>query len=574
MTDPSANHAIDPALPAIVCLSAANAGVLRTQLGRYDREYAIHVEDTVAAAGHCARALKEAGVPIVLAVIDTDAAPADFMEALQSFRTWVPSARRLAVTAWEHYLDHVPRLRHKVAMGVFDTHLLLPRGTRDEEFHSVVVDLLNDWAATTGTPQVETVQIVAPSGDATARQLGEYLFRTGWPYGVHTPDSTVGCRLLAEYDGAAGQWPLVSVGGRPLTHCPDVQVIAREVYGRPDPGALEALSEVLDVVVVGAGPAGLAASVYASSEGLSTVTLEAEAIGGQAGTSSMIRNYLGFPHGVSGMRLAFRARSQALRFGTRFFTGWPVTGVRPGRDGQPHEVITDAGSLRARAVVVATGVAYRRLGVEALEGLVGKGVNYGAAMGQAREMRGCDVVVVGGGNSAGQAAVHLSRFARSVTIAIRRPDLAATMSAYLITEIEANPRITVRGSTRVADGGAEEGQLAWLALEDVDSGERERVAAQGLFLLLGAEPHCEWLPPEAARDERGFVLTGRDLPRQRWASDVPPADLETSIPGIYAAGDARAGSMKRVASATGEGAAVVSLVHERVARLVPAAEVR
>ncbi|MYM20443.1 FAD-dependent oxidoreductase [Brevibacterium sp. 5221] len=574
MTDASVAPALNPDLPAIICVSTANADVLRTQLGRYAAEYTVRVEAGPEAAGRCAQALTDAGAPIALVIIDTDLAPADFKEALHGFRTRVPNARRLAVTAWGHYLEHAPLLRHKVAMGVFDTHLLLPRGTRDEEFHSVVVDLLNDWAATTAPAQVETVQIVAPAGDATARQLSEYLFRTGSPHGVHSPDSEVGRALLADYAGARDQWPLVSAMGRPLGPCPDVQAMAREIYGRPNPADLAALSDVLDAIVVGAGPAGLAASVYASSEGLSTVALEAEAIGGQAGTSSMIRNYLGFPHGISGMRLAFRARTQATRFGTRFFSGWSVTGVVPGRGDEPHEVVTEGGSLRARSVIVATGVAYRRLGVDALEALVGRGVNYGAAMGQAREMSGRDVVVVGGGNSAGQAAVHLSRFARSVTIVIRRPALSETMSAYLIAEIEANPRITVRGSTRVADGGAEEGELAWLALEDTASGQRERISAQGLFLLLGAEPHCEWLPAAVARDGRGFVLTGRDVPPEHWSVGLPPADLETSVPGIYAAGDARAGSMKRVASATGEGAAVVSLVHERIARLVPAAQAR
>ena len=209
-------------------------------------------------------------------------------------------------------------------------------------------------------------------------------------------------------------------------------------------------------MVVGAGPAGLAASVYASSEGLSTVCLEAEAIGGQAGTSSMIRNYLGFPRGISGMRLAQRARGQALRFGTRFFTGWPATGISPCEDGGHHIVHTEGGDVHTRTVLVATGVNYRRLGVDSIEELVGRGVYYGAAMAAARELAGDHVVIVGGGNSAGQAAIHAARFAKEVTIVVRRPDLTATMSSYLINEIEWNPRITVRGSTCVVDGGADD----------------------------------------------------------------------------------------------------------------------
>ena len=257
--------------------------------------------------------------------------------------------------------------------------------------------------------------------------------------------------------------------------------------------------------------------MYASSEGLSTVCLEAEAIGGQAGTSSMIRNYLGFPRGISGMRLAQRARGQALRFGTRFFTGWPATGISPCADGGHHIVHTEGGDVHTRTVLVATGVDYRRLGVEPIEELVGRGVYYGAAMAAARELAGDHVVIVGGGNSAGQAAIHAARFASAVTIVVRRPDLAATMSSYLIDEIEWNPRITVRGSTRVVDGGPDDvNHLAWLHLEDVTTGEQERVEARGLFLLLGAAPECGWLPDEVLRDEHGFVVTGRDIPRERW----------------------------------------------------------
>jgi thioredoxin reductase (NADPH) len=288
---------------------------------------------------------------------------------------------------------------------------------------------------------------------------------------------------------------------------------------------------------------------------LSTVVLEAEAIGGQAGTSSMIRNYLGFPRGISGMRLAQRARNQALRFGTRFFTGWEVTSLEPGR---PHVVRTAGGDVRARSVVISTGVAYRKLRVEPLEALVGLGVHYGAAMAAAREMEDQDVFVVGGGNSAGQAAVHLSRFARSVTILVRRPSLAETMSQYLIDEIAFNPRVTVETQAEVVDGGGE-GRLEWLSV--AASGVTTRRPAGGLFLLLGAAPHCAWLPPAVALDESGYVLTGRDVPKAGWLDGLPPASLATTVPGVFAVGDVRAGSMKRVAAASGEGASVVPLVH-------------
>jgi thioredoxin reductase (NADPH) len=336
-----------------------------------------------------------------------------------------------------------------------------------------------------------------------------------------------------------------------------VRDVAVVIYGRPD--AID-VDTVVDLAIVGAGPAGLAAAVYAASEGLTTVVVESEAVGGQAGTSSMIRNYLGFPRGISGMRLAQRARNQATRFGTQFFTGWDVTHLEPGADGEPHVLHTDGGQVRARAVVIATGVSYRKLRVPSVEEYTGNGVFYGAAMTAAREMEDQDVVVVGGGNSAGQAACHLARFARSVTILVRRPTLAETMSQYLIGEIEYNPRIRVRTSGMVVDGGGD-GRLEWLCVEDTRTGERTRESATGLFLLLGAEPHCDWLPPGVARDDNGFVVTGRDVPKDRWADGLPPGNLATTVPGIFAAGDIRSGSMKRVAAASGEGASVVPLVH-------------
>jgi thioredoxin reductase (NADPH) len=368
--------------------------------------------------------------------------------------------------------------------------------------------------------------------------------------------------VLSRHVGEPGRWPVVEAFTSSTPFVPtSTRDLAVTLYGRPDDIEVD---QVVDLVVIGAGPAGLAASVYGASEGLSTITVEGEAIGGQAGTSSMIRNYLGFPRGVSGMRLAQRARNQAIRFGTRFFTGWPVVGLEPGTGGGPHVVRTEGGDVHARAVVISTGVTYRRIGIDSLDALVGYGVHYGAAMTASREMEGADVLVVGGGNSAGQAAVHHARFARSVTIVVRRPDLSATMSHYLVKEIGFNPRIEVLGSARVVDGGGD-GRLEWVDVEDVAGGGTHRREVRGLFLLLGADPHCEWLPDAVARDERGFVLTGRDVPSEAWRDGLPPANLATTVPGVFAAGDIRSGSMKRVASASGEGASVVSLVHDWLA---------
>lgn len=546
--------------PAIVLVAGEHLDTLRASFGRYEREYAIRTASTAAEAERSAREWREAGGTVALFVTDSLLPDAHVLEAFARWRAVIPTARRMVAAHYERFLDDGPELRAGMAKGKYDAYLLMPRGIRDEEFHHAVSELLSDWGSTVAEAEVATVKIVAPEQSALVLGIRDFLDRMGMPHRVYEPDSEVGLTLRAMHpelaDGDPAH-PLIHVMDRTAMRAASVRDVAISIYGAPSD--LD-VSGTVDVAIVGAGPAGLAASVYAASEGLSTVVLEAEAIGGQAGTSSMIRNYLGFPRGISGMRLAQRARNQALRFGTRFFTGWEVDAFDLGGGDRPHVLHTAGGDVRARTVVVATGVTYRKLRVEPLEELVGRGVNYGAAMTAAREMDGQDVFVVGGGNSAGQAAVHLARFARSVTILVRRESLAETMSDYLVGEIAYNNRITVRPCTQVVDGGGD-ARLEWLALEDVRDGSVERVEAYGLFLLLGAEPHCEWLPDEVARDERGFVLTGRDVPREHWVDGVPPAELATTVPGVFAVGDIRAGSMKRVASAAGEGASVVPLVH-------------
>jgi thioredoxin reductase (NADPH) len=481
---------------------------------------------------------------------------------LHEWRQIVPTARELLVAPFERFLTDSGRLQPEEAKGKFEAVLLLPRGVRDEEFHAAVTELLSDWGSTVVDPEVEAVRIVGDPDETITMSLRDLLVRMGIPHRVHSPESDIGEEIVAAYDGAPSL-PLVDVLGREVIAVRSVRELAAAFYGRPDEIDEDT---VFDLCIVGAGPSGLAAAVYSASEGLTTVVLEAEAIGGQAGTSSMIRNYLGFPRGISGMRLAQRARLQALRFGTRFITGWDVVGLTPAREDQPHLVHTDGGDVRARTVVIATGAAYRKLGVPEIESLTGRGVFYGSAMTAAREMDGLDAVVVGGGNSAGQAALHLARFAKTVTIVIRRDGLEGTMSRYLIDEIAYSPRIEVRTRCEVADGGGA-ARLEWLDLRDTTTGEVVRRNCEGLFLLIGAEPRCEWLPSEVTLDGRGFVLTGRDVPSGAWVDGLPPESLATSVPGIFAVGDVRAGSMKRVAAASGEGSSVVPLVHAHLETL-------
>ena len=547
-------------------VSDEHAETLLDEFGRYARDYELRTAHSCVEAIAAVERLRAEGSDIALFASDSRLPDADVLVAFSAWRAAVPTARRAIIAPWERFSSDAAPLRLAMAKGKYDAYLLMPRGPRDEEFHNAITDLLSDWGSSVPDPEAITAKIIAPTQNGLTLEIRDFFDRMGMPTRFYAPDSEVARHVLASLPAEVAydpRFPLVwSVVREPIV-ARSVSDVARSIYGAPDEVAVPG---VVDLAVIGAGPAGLAAAVYGASEGLSTVVLESGAIGGQAGTSSMIRNYLGFPRGISGMRLAQRARNQALRFGTQFFTGWPVQELQPGelQPGDPHVVRTEVGDIRARAVVIASGVRYRKLGVDSVEALVGNGVNYGAALTAARELDGRDVVVVGGGNSAGQAAVHLARFARSVRLVVRRPSLEETMSSYLIGEIAFTPRITVQTCTRVVDGAGDP-LLEQVTLEDTRTGERSTVPAAGLFLLLGAEPYCDFLPASIATDDRGFVLTGRDVPQTAWADGLPPADLATTVPGVFAVGDIRSGSMKRVAAASGEGSSVVPLVHRWLA---------
>jgi thioredoxin reductase (NADPH) len=526
---------------------------------RYARDYDLHVVEGGAAAYELKGYLMSEGRQVALIAVD-HSLDGGALPLLDKLRIASPTSRRVALIPAARFAAAIEELRPALGQGRLDTYLIIPQGARDEEFHTAISEYLSDWSWSATAPVVAGVQIVDDGTQSSIPAIRDFLDRMGIAYERFHPDSEEGQAIIDSIEGET-PLPIVQAFSRDAVVGATELSVASSFYGTPTD-----LGEdfVADLLIVGGGPAGLAAAVYGASEGLATVVLESEAIGGQAGTSSMIRNYLGFPRGVSGMRLALRARVQASRFGARLFTGRPVTALRVG---DVHEVDFEGGTLRARSVLISCGVRYRRLGVPAIEELEGRGVHYGAATSVARDMQGRDVFIVGGGNSAGQAAIHLARFASSVTIVVRREGLEETMSAYLIKEIDTHKRISLRAGARVVDGGGD-GRLEWIDLEDAD-GTTERLSASGLFLLLGADPGCGWLPPEVVQDPRGFVLTGREIPMDRWVNGRPPAPLETTVPGIFAAGDVRAGSMKRVASASGEGAAAVSQVH---AHLAPSAD--
>ena len=454
-----------------------------------------------------------------------------------------------------------------VTLGTIDHWVTRPVQAPAEEFHRSITEFLREWASQRGGG-FEPVQVIGKRWSARSQELRDLFARHRVPAGFYDATSGHARQMLHELGLESAELPVVVLrfaAERPVLVNPSNLQIA-DAFGLMTPISA---GEVFDVAVVGAGPAGLAAAVGASSEGLRTVVVEHEAVGGQAGTSSMIRNYPGFSQGISGAMLAQETWWQAWAFGTTFVYMRQAQSLSA-KDGHYRLRLSDGGVLTARTVVIATGVAYRRLGIPALEDLQGRGVFYGAAASEAPAMRGRNVFVVGGGNSAGQAALHLAKWAKKVTILVRAPSLAASMSDYLIRQIGATPNIEVCYRVQVAGGtGTGGGHLQSLVLEDTASGARRTVPADALFVLIGAQPRTQWLGEAVARDRQGFIPTGPDLPASthvRWPAGRPPLPLETSLPGVFAAGDARRGSVKRVASAVGEGAATIPLVHRYLAR--------
>ncbi len=433
--------------------------------------------------------------------------------------------------------------------------------TSGQHFHRFVTEQLDEWGRS-NLPGFEAIRVVGEEWAARSHELRELLGRNGIPFGFYPADSPAGQRLLQEAGTAGKPLPAVVLFDGRILADPSNAEVGEAIGVQTKPGG-----GCYDVTVIGAGPAGLAAAVYGASEGLSTVVLEPEAIGGQAGTSSLIRNYLGFPTGVSGGDLAVRAYTQAWNFGAEYVYGNPATGLRP--EGSELVVtVADGSEVRSRAVVVATGMAYRRLGIPALDALTGAGVFYGAAASEATAMKDSEVFVVGGANSAGQAAVHLARYAAQVTVLVRGRSLVDSMSEYLIREIESAPNIAVRCGVAVT-GGAGQSRLEGLTLTDLESGAAETVDAVALFVLIGAEPRTQWLPDAVRRDQSGFVVTGTDLLQggqsaEQWPGRRLPMFLESSLPGVFAAGDVRHGSVKRVAAAVGEGSTAIRLVHDHL----------
>ena len=550
------------ARPAIVTVDddpGVSRAVARDLRRRYGERYRIVRADSGADALDALREMKLRGELVAIILADYRMPQMSGIEFLEQAMDLYPTTRRVLLTA---YADTGAAI-DAINIVDLDHYLLKPWDPPEEKLYPVVDSLLEAWQASDHRPVPET-KVVGHRWSARSSEIREFLARNQVPYRWYLCDEPEGERLLAAAGADDRRLPLViTPDGETLIEPGDTE-LANHVglVTRPS-------SDFYDLVVIGGGPAGLGAAVYGASEGLRTVLVERTATGGQAGQSSRIDNYLGFPDGVSGAQLTDRARRQATKFGAELITTQEV--VRLDACGSARKVtFADGASIDAHTVILATGVSYRQLAAQGCEELTGRGVFYGSALTEAANCAGRDVYIVGGANSAGQAAVYLAREARSVTLVVRGKSLEDSMSYYLTQQIAAIANITVRTCTEVVSARGTD-HLEELTLRDNVTGATEIVPTKMLFVFIGAVPHTEWLDGVVTRDPKGFVLAGPDLTvegqPQGWTLDRPPYHLETNVPGVFVAGDARAESAKRVASAVGEGAMAVMLVHRYLERL-------
>jgi thioredoxin reductase (NADPH) len=528
---------------------------------RFERDYRIVAEVSAHAALQELTRLHSAGEPVALVVADQWMPELPGVELLSRVHDIEPDAMRALLIAWGDR-DVGPTVLEGCAFGRLDNYILKPWVPAEVHLYPLVSEFLVEWTRANG-PRMELVRLIGDDPSPRTHELRHLLQRNGIPHGFYDAGSPEGHRLLAATGFTDERLPLVLLlDGSALVDPSNAELSdalgVAEAFG---PTGVKGRVPVCELAIVGAGPAGLAAAVYSASEGLRTFVIERDVIGGQAGASARIRNYLGFPRGVTGAELAQRAYQQAWLFGAEYVLARGVLRLEP--HGQERRLALDDGTMfSTRCVIIASGARYRRLAVPSVERFVGAGVFYTVAP-DARYFKGRDVVVAGGGNSAGQAVVHLARSARKVTLVVRADRLDAHMADYLVREIRRHDNVEVRLGTDIADGDG--GRfLEAVRVRERASGTEATLATRALFVLIGADPHTDWLAGTVTRDGHGFLVTGRDLERagSGWVLERPPLPFETSVPGVFAIGDVRSGSSKRLATAVGEGAAVVTSVHD------------
>jgi thioredoxin reductase (NADPH) len=548
--------AMESGLPVVVAVDGDPEVLtaVETQLvARYDRHYAVECLGDPGEALRRLTRLADEGADVALLLAGVSAVEATDNALLDRARRLHPHAKRALLVTGKALTDPpiAEAIRTALALGRIDHFVLAPGAANDEVFHEAVSSFLLEWARERRlVPQ--TIHVVGEEWSGRAFELRAVFENCAVPHVFCLADSDQGRELIAKA-GSEAKLPLMVLPDGTILSDPSNAEIA-EAAGAPELDT----GETYDLLVVGAGPAGLSAAVYGASEGLRVLVVDAGGIGGQARSSSLIRNYLGFAKGISGSRLAEQAYEQAAVFGATFAFLHSATALVESGAGFTL-TLDDGSSASARTAILATGATYRRLGIPELEELSGAGVFYGGPVSEAPALTGREAFVVGGANSAGQAALHLARYARHVTLLVRSSSIDTSMSHYLARAIDAAPNVEVRTRTTVSGGGGD-GRLQELTLNDAATGTQETVAADGLFVLIGARPTTGWLPAGIAADDHGFLLTGDEL-GDAWPLERSPLALETSIPRVLAAGDVRHGSVKRVAAAVGEGAAAVQQVH-------------
>jgi thioredoxin reductase (NADPH) len=531
---------------------------LRTQ---YGNRYRVLAADSGATALSTLEQLTVRGQAVALFLVDQRMPRMTGVEFLEKAIELFPDAKRVLLTA---YADTDAAIR-AINTARVDYYLMKPWDPPDERLYPIVDDLLDDWQAGY-RPTFEGIRIVSHRWSARAHNLKDFLARNQIPYQVLDIEADEQAQKLVELAGAGvDTLPLVLFQDGSHLVDPEPLAVAAKLGMRT-----RAETEFYDLVIVGGGPAGLAAAVYGGSEGLRTLLIEREAPGGQAGTSSRIENYLGFPSGLSGAELARRALTQATRFGVEVVSLQEVCGLKVN---DPYRTVrfTDGSEVTCYTLLVATGVQYRKLEAPGIDRLLGAGVFYGAAMTEAMACKGQHVYIVGGANSAAQAAMYFVNYAEDVTLLVRGNSLSAGMSQYLVDRIESSPTIHVRLNSSVVEVDGE-GRLETITIADSSTGQKETVPAGAMFIFIGASPRTEWLDGVVERDRSGFVLSGLDLMREGqrprgWTRDRDPFLLETTVPGVFVAGDVRHDSVKRIASAVGEGAMAVQFVHKYLAEV-------
>jgi thioredoxin reductase (NADPH) len=538
----------------------ALARIERALSTRYGREYEIVCVTTPASALETLERKRDAGEQVAIVLADEWSAECQLLARVGEL---YPRAKRGLLIDWGAWGN---RETAEVIFGCMarremDYYVMRPVREPDEQFHRTLAEFLQEWSKATSSAGSE-VLVIGERWTEAAHRMRDLLARNGVPYRFCSSHSEEGRARLAEHRIDRPNGPVAIIWNGTVLEAPTPLQVADAIGVPTRLQRDDEASRSFDVVVVGGGPGGLTAAVYASSEGLRTLVIERESIGGQAGSSSMIRNYLGFQRGVYGAELAQRAYQQAWVFQTEFLLMREATKLRRDDDRLVLDV-KDIGEVSARAVVLATGVSYRRLEVPELERLRGAGVYYGASISETQGILGEDVYVVGGGNSAGQAVMHLASFARRVTLVARRAALEETMSSYLRNELDVAHNVKVRCGTEVIGGGGRR-RLEYLTLRNRATSEVERVRAAGLFLMIGGRPRTDWLPEDIEHDRWGYLLTGLDLVRDGRVVECwplrgvrAPRMLETSMPGVFAIGDLRHGSIQRVAAAVGDGSLVV-----------------